>query len=72
LRWITRTAEPIANIQILRNELGEQPIVLRTLSGSEAQFTDTNLEEGKTYEYRIRIETEGDAVGFSRTISVRF
>ncbi|MCL2417118.1 MAG: hypothetical protein FWD02_04195 [Bacteroidales bacterium] len=72
LRWTTRTTEPIQRIQILRNEQGRPPTVLRTLSGSEQQYIDTDLQEGTTYEYRIRIETESQNTSFSRTVTVNF
>jgi len=72
LRWTTRTTEPVQRIQIFRNEQGQPPTVLRTLSGSELQYIDTNVQEGTTYEYRIRIETESQNTNFSRAITVQF
>jgi hypothetical protein len=72
LRWTTRTTEPVQRIQIFRNEQGQPPTVLRTLSGSEQQYIDTNVQEGTTYEYRIRIETESQNTSFSRPITVQF
>ncbi|MCL2415019.1 MAG: hypothetical protein FWC94_07230 [Bacteroidales bacterium] len=72
LRWTIRGTEPIQRIQIFRNEQGQPPTVLRTLSGNEQQYIDTSVQEGTTYEYRIRIETESQNTSFSRAITVQF
>jgi hypothetical protein len=72
LNWTTKSTEPIERIQVFRNELGQPPIALKDLSGNETQYIDTNLEEGKTYEYRIRIETETQTTSFSKKNTVKF
>jgi fibronectin type 3 domain-containing protein len=72
LRWTIRPTESIERIQIFRNENGQPPVVIKNLSGNKTQFVDTNLEEGKTYEYRIRIETENGTASFSKKNMVKF